>query len=80
MTSNLRRFPQHFDDFVHCLSMLKLLMRSLLLYNFKEPIFLGLVSRFIFNINGLDFFIYVSGTEFIFIYSVVITKKKYVFL
>lgn len=41
MTSNLRRFPQHFDDFVHCLSMLKLLMRSLLLYNLRNLFFLG---------------------------------------
>lgn len=41
MTSNLRSFPQHFDDFVHCLSMLKLLMRSLLLYNLRNLFFLG---------------------------------------
>lgn len=73
MTSNLRSFPQHFDNFVHCLSMLKLLMRSLLLYNLRNLFFL---DRFqdSFLILMVWLFFRVSGTEFI--YPVVTTKKK----
>lgn len=68
MTSNLRSFPQHFDDFVHCLSMLNLLMRSrLLLYNLRNLFFLSRFQDSFLILMVWDFF-YSSVWDWVYFY------------